>query len=69
MKPTLNKADIELLKEVFVTKSEFETGLNVLWKKVESRFEKLENILAKTFQNIEDRLQALESEVGIGNTN
>lgn len=66
MKPTLNQADIELLKGVFVTKDD----LNAMEARfiarfatkdeVNSRFDVLESILAKSFEIIEARLSKLE---------
>jgi len=49
MKPTLNQADIELLKSIFPTKEE-----------INSRFDQLDVALAKSFDIIETRLSKLE---------
>jgi len=96
MKPTLNSADIKLLKGIFATKDDLKSfatkddlksfatkddlksfatkddlksGLGLLWQKVESRFEELEEILAKSFLGIERRLGVVENELGIPPTN
>ncbi|HJZ05107.1 hypothetical protein A2634_04375 [Candidatus Amesbacteria bacterium RIFCSPHIGHO2_01_FULL_48_32] len=82
MAPSLNKDDINLLKGVFATKIDLsamekrqdqkfvtKTDLGGLWQKVERKFEQLEGILVKSFQETEGRLQLLEKEVGIPSHN
>lgn len=67
-KPTLNQADIELLKEVFVTKEEFANEMKPLKKGI-AKIQKTLDVTIRHFDSRlddhEKRIETVESKLGI----
>lgn len=67
MAATLNQDDIKLLKSIFPTKDDLdakidtlESRINLQFKAVDERFDLLEPIIAKSFEDLEHRVKKPE---------
>ena len=71
MKPTLNQADIELLKSTLATKEDLKAFATR--EEMNAKFEELEGILASTFEELEKRYDQwfgkIEKELGVDPAN